>query len=201
MTPHTRRVWCPCREREKKESDEPSDSRAGQGRGGSGHSLETFYQRLRDLCASYGGCHGPDRRSRIEDQAEQARALADRLGILIHPDCSWSDYLADNPDLWIGSEHVVEFAPDTWRYGKITIPPAFGLVPEVISLPFVNLRAKPGESTTREVIEFLHATPLEYLARWIANNDVFGDDVKLASVIAWPDGKVSFGITQPQYHG
>lgn len=33
------------------------------------------------------------------------------------------------------------------------------------------------------------------------SNDVFGDDVHLASVICWQDDQVSFGITQPQYHG
>ncbi len=33
------------------------------------------------------------------------------------------------------------------------------------------------------------------------NNEVFGDDVKLVSVIQWKDGLVSFGITQPQYQG
>jgi hypothetical protein len=32
-------------------------------------------------------------------------------------------------------------------------------------------------------------------------NEVFGDDARLASVIEWPDGNLSFGITQPQYHG
>lgn len=101
----------------------------------------------------------------------------------------------------LGTEHAVDLSISSGRVGKTTILPAFGLVPAVISLPVVNLRAAPGETTTRDVIEFLHATPLEYLARWIANNDVFGDDVKLASVIAWPDARVSFGITQPQYHG
>jgi hypothetical protein len=42
---------------------------------------------------------------------------------------------------------------------------------------------------------------MEYLDRWIACNDIFCDDVRLASVIRWADGATSFGITQPQYHG
>jgi hypothetical protein len=32
-------------------------------------------------------------------------------------------------------------------------------------------------------------------------NEHFGDDVRLASVIEWPDKALSFAITQPQYHG
>ena len=43
--------------------------------------------------------------------------------------------------------------------------------------------------------------PLEYLDRWVRANEVFGDDVRLTSVIQWADGNVSFAISQPQYHG
>lgn len=39
------------------------------------------------------------------------------------------------------------------------------------------------------------------MERWIAANEVFGDDVHLTSVIHWADGQVSFAISQPQYHG
>lgn len=53
----------------------------------------------------------------------------------------------------------------------------------------------------RHSIEFIPATPLEYLARWIGANHVFEDDVEIASVIEWADGTISFGITQPQYDG
>ena len=53
----------------------------------------------------------------------------------------------------------------------------------------------------RTAIEFLPATPLEYLERWIAANDVFGDNVTLAAVLEWEDGLTSFMIAQPQYHG
>lgn len=81
---------------------------------------------------------------------------------------------------------------------KVTIPPKFGLIPKVITHTVPNLRGEPG---SRKAIEFVHATPLEYLERWIAANDVFGDDVKLASVVQWADGQISFIISQPQYHG
>ncbi|CAN5888804.1 hypothetical protein BH11VER1_BH11VER1_00120 [soil metagenome] len=65
----------------------------------------------------------------------------------------------------------------------------------------MNLRNDTEASSHRLEIEFLPATPLEYLERWIAANDVFEDDVTLASVIRWTDGQVSFAIAQPQYHG
>jgi hypothetical protein len=100
-----------------------------------------------------------------------------------------------------GTEHLVELDPDARRVIKTTIPPAFGLVPRLRQLPLVDLRNFSGEVNYREVIEFFNGTPLEYLTRWIASNDVFGDDVQLASVVRWADGLVSFVITQPQYHG
>lgn len=92
------------------------------------------------------------------------------------------------------------FEPEK-RYRKTTIPPAFGLVPKVLEIPVVNLRNDPSIPATRKAIEFVHATPLEYLERWAASNEVFGDDVRLVSVIQWQEGFVSFGISQPQYHG
>ena len=39
------------------------------------------------------------------------------------------------------------------------------------------------------------------MERWEASNELFGDDARLASVIEWPDGTLSFCISQPQYHG
>lgn len=83
---------------------------------------------------------------------------------------------------------------------KITIPPKFGLIPQVVRHPLVDLRS-PGAAGSRECIEFLPATPLEYLERWLAANEVFDDHVRLASVVRWADGQVSFAILQPQYHG
>lgn len=35
----------------------------------------------------------------------------------------------------------------------------------------------------------------------MAANDVFEDDVRLNSVVEWADGRISFAISQPQYHG
>jgi hypothetical protein len=98
-----------------------------------------------------------------------------------------------------GSEHLVELDSSSGQALKITIPPAFGLVPRLKHLPVVDLRSK--HPRTRTVIEFFPATALEYLDRWQAANEVFGDDVRLASVVEWPDGGISFCITQPQYHG
>lgn len=70
-----------------------------------------------------------------------------------------------------------------------------------MQFPIIDLRNFSDPPRHREAIEFLDGTPLEYLDRWIANNRVFGDDVKLASVVRWMDGQISLVITQPQYHG
>jgi hypothetical protein len=82
---------------------------------------------------------------------------------------------------------------------KITIPPGFGLTPVIRRVPIANLRSEQQEF--RNVIEFVAATPLEYLERWENCNLLFGDDVQLASAIDWPDGTLSLCTTQPQYHG
>jgi hypothetical protein len=168
---------------------------------GAADSLEAFLKRLRDRCADHGGCHGADRDRCIEEQAQRALDLADELGLLKQPDFTFGDFRQMEPDLWSGTEHVVELSQPGMRYHKTTIPPAFGLIPKMIRVPVVDLRADPSQSKDRKAIEFVRATPLEYLERWQASNEIFSDDVRLTSVIAWPDGAVSFGITQPQYHG
>lgn len=99
----------------------------------------------------------------------------------------------------IGSEHFVDLAAELHRVSKVTIPPCFGLTPKVLEFPEKSLRG--GSPGVRKAIEFVAATPLEYLERWIHSNELFGDDIRLASVVEWPDGALSFGITQPQYHG
>ena len=185
-----------CRESRKK-----SERIQGEGFSGSADSLETFLERLRDRCQDNGGCHGPDRAGRIQEQARCARALAVELGILKQSPYRWEEFRDSSTAVWMGSEHLVEFSPQSSRYAKTTIPPAFGLTPAVISLRVANLRADPNRPSSRQAIEFVLAAPLEYLERWQSSNDIFGDDVRLASVIEWPDGAVSFGITQPQYHG
>lgn len=83
---------------------------------------------------------------------------------------------------------------------KITKPPGFGLIPRVKSFRVPNIR-EPDSDTYRQAIEFERATPLEYLERWICSNEVFEDDVRLASVVAWADQTVSFVIRQPHYGG
>lgn len=94
----------------------------------------------------------------------------------------------------------MEFAVDSGLVVKTTIPPGFGLTPFLNRIKSTS--ADPNEKISyREAIEFRPATPLEYLNRWIANNEVFGDDVRVVSVIRWKCGAVSLGITQPQYSG
>ena len=175
-------------------SGKKSALQRGQGFGGAVDSLETFLKRLRDLCPDHGQCDGDARTGQIQDQARQANHLARELGILTSSADVW-----EKLEGFRGSEHLVELDAPNRRAIKITIPPAFGLVPRLKELPVVDLRSE--QAATRTVIEFFPATPLEYLERWQAANDVFGDDVRLASVIEWPDGAVSLCITQPQYHG
>lgn len=189
------------REREKKGSRKSGDTSASQGAGVSGDLLAAFHERLRDLCQDHGACHGPDRAGRIHAQAEQALALAVELGCLREAGFSWEEFLALCPDATLGTEHMVELDAQVGLVGKTTIPPAFGLVPELRRHPLAVLRPDTDASREREAIEFVPATPLEYLSRWLAGNEVFGDDVRLVAVIRWTGGMVSFGITQPQYHG
>jgi hypothetical protein len=194
-------VDCPHLEREKKGNRKSGGTSASQGAGVSGDSLAAFHERLRDLCQDDGACHGQDREGRIQAQAEHALALAAELGYLREAGVSWAEFLALCPDATIGTEHMVELDARAGIVGKTTIPPAFGLVPELRRHSLAVLRPDTDSPREREGIEFVPAAPLEYLSRWLASNEVFGDDVHLASVIRWSDGMISFGITQPQYHG
>lgn len=96
---------------------------------------------------------------------------------------------------------MVELDPQSGLVAKTTQPPGFGLIPSLRKLPIVESLRSPTPNAFKQVIEFFPATPLEYLARWSASNDVFGDDIQFVTVIQWQDGVVSMGITQPQYHG
>jgi hypothetical protein len=171
------------------------------GGGFSSHSLETFRDRLCDLCEDDIEHFGCDRSSRSQNQAQCAVAVAREFGCLKSPGETWDVFRATNPDLHFGTEHAVESDPQGRRMVKITIPPAFGLIPAVLSHPLVDLRNDSKEPQFRRAIEFLRATPLEYLDRWIAANEIFADEVELASVVEWSDGQISFIVLQPQYHG
>jgi len=194
---HPRRISLCLSEREKKAAGESAIVRPDD----AADSLEAFHQRLRDLCEDHRECHGPERAGRIRAQAEQALALARELGVLKEPDFTWEEFRTLSSEFRIGTEHMVELDARSGMVGKTTLPPAFGLIPEVVNLPLAEVRPDADRKGFRQAIEFLNATPLEYLVRWIACNEVFGDQVKLAAVIRWTDGLVSFGITQPQYHG
>ena len=168
---------------------------------GQADMLKAFHDRLRDLCAENGEGAWQTRRQCIEGQAKQVRIAADEIGILSRADIRWEEHHLFEPDLYLGSEHIVELSPERGRVGKLTFPGTFGLMPVVLELPAINLRGDPSLPTTRRTIEFVPATPLEYLCRWLDANALFGDDVLLTSVVEWADGQLSFGITQPQYDG
>lgn len=164
-------------------------------------SLVSFAKRLRDLCDNYGDCNGPERREQIRNQAQHALAVAAEFGLLREPDFSWSEFLGSSEGANIGTEHMVELDTASGLVGKTTIPPGFGVIPEVQRISVAVANPDSEAIREREAIEFVDATPLEYLSRWMASNEIFGDDVRLVSVIRWCDGMISFGITQPQYHG
>jgi hypothetical protein len=163
--------------------------------------LEAFHDRLRDLCADNGEGSRKTRSAIIEDETFKVRALADKFGILKRIDITFDELKLSDPTLIIGSEHIVELDEVEGLMGKTTVPGGFGLVPKVITHPTVNLRDDPSVPKFRRAVEFVAGSPLEYLQRWIDANELFHDDVKLASVIEWSDKRISFGITQPQYDG
>ena len=166
-----------------------------------GHSLEAFHHRLRDLCRHDGTGDGSIRAARAAHEAEQACTLARELEILRQAGQTFEEFRNSDTGLRCGTEHLVEFDDEAGRVIKITVPPKFGLIPAVISVPQVNLRDDPAIPPFRNELGIVHATPLEYLERWLASNEVFEDDVHLTSVIEWSDGQISFAISQPQYHG
>jgi len=163
--------------------------------------LKAFYNQLRDLCRNHGTRFGSDRIKIAQAEAEQACALAGEFGILRSAGEPFSAFLLAEANLLCGAEHFVDFEETRSRVVKVTIPPGFGLVPCVTAPPRANIRNSPRIPSFREQIEFIPATPLEYLDRWLLANEVFQDDVRLASVITWSDGSASISISQPQYHG
>lgn len=180
------------REREKKGKLGTGHTGTNQG---AGDTLAAFQQRLRDLCHDDRAGHGQDRERRIQAQTQHSLALAAEFGLLKEAHVSWEEFLALCPDATLGTEHMVELDVHAGLVGKTTMPPAFGLIPELRRHSLAVLRPDADMPRTRDAIEFVPATPLEYLSRWLASNEVFGDDVRLASVIQWADGMVSFGIT------
>lgn len=81
-----------------------------------------------------------------------------------------------------GGEHTVEFRAT--RAFKETFPETYGG------------KFNPGNPAT-----LLPATPLEYLKRWRAFNEVFNGDVRFEGVVMHPNGMVSLQISQPLITG
>lgn len=155
------------------------------------NSLEGFIERLQELRRNDGYGSELTRDLEIQIQAKHALTLAREDGILVIPTFTREELLKEE-QFFIGSEHWVDIDLQTSYVAKITIPPAFGLIPGLIQHRGV---------IERRSIEAVYATPIEYLQRWVASNEIFGDDVRLQSVIQWQDGLVSMAISQPQYHG
>lgn len=94
----------------------------------------------------------------------------------------------------------MELDPASGRVSKITVPPAFGLTPVLSPQRKIDLQ-RPEASSHYDTLELGHGGLLSYFERWLAANEVFDDDIRLESVIEWPNGDLSLGVTQPQYHG
>lgn len=69
---------------------------------------------------------------------------------------------------------MVELDARAGLVGKTTVPPGFGLVPYLLRHSLAVLRPDADAPRKADAIEFVKATPLEYLARWRACNEVFG---------------------------
>lgn len=76
------------------------------------------------------------------------------------------------PDRCGGAEHDVRYDPDTRRWWKYTKPDASGL-------------AVTWEAAAPPVLH--NASPLEYMARLQAQNELFGDDIRLEGL--WRQGR------------
>ena len=53
---------------------------------------------------------------------------------------TWPEFLALCPEARIGTEHVVELDAQAAIVGKTTIPPAFGLIPDVRKISLAVLQ-------------------------------------------------------------
>ena len=135
LPPFPDRISLQCRECEKKGDSESSKQLSVKGSDDSRYSLETFIERLRNVCQNDSSCYGESGADGIRAQAQHAVAIAAELGILKNPAVTWDDFLLQCPDSRIGSEHVVDFDDCLKLVGKTTKPPGFGLIPAVMSLP------------------------------------------------------------------
>lgn len=163
--------------------------------------LDALLDRLRDHGRADGPDAGDGRDRRIEAEARALRACAAGAGLrVVEFDQTYDEFQLDGQGLLCGTEHLVEWIPGETRFGKITIPPGFGLVPFInwLRVPWADPRHPDGR---RPSLEFRNASVTEYLVRCRAANELFGDDIALESVICWRDGQVSLATSQPQYHG
>lgn len=170
--------------------------------------LKTLLNELRDLHSNHQKSYGRKRSKVIKEQAEYACAFARENSILIEPEYSFENLVTPDKNyeqsinaVIKGSEHIVELDSDSSTIIKITIPEGFGLTPKLIQVIQAHSNLRDEIKSYRPSIEFLTGTPLEYLSRWQVCNDLFNDNVDLCNVILWPNGRVSFSISQPLYAG
>jgi len=157
--------------------------------------LRTIRDRLSDFHQHNLQGHGHLREQTIQREGEALCRIASELGVLKTIN-SLINELEFNAT---GSEHAVAYN-DQITLIKVTLPgDGFGLIPKVTLHRKLDIRT--GIESHYEQIEFIDATPLEYLERWILCNDIFNDDVQLERVIQWADQSISIMISQPYYMG
>ena len=157
--------------------------------------LRTIRNQLSDFHTNNIQGNGYDRKEAIEREGKKICAIASRLGVFKKFDTSINELVFNAR----GSEHAVAYH-DRNSLIKITLPNGgFGLIPKVTRHRKVDLRS--DIESFYEQIEFLDATPLEYLDRWILCNELFNDSADVERVIQWDDTSVSIMLTQPYYMG
>ena len=157
--------------------------------------LRTIRDRLSNFHKNHLQGHGHKREETIQREGKEICAIASELGLFKSIDTS-IDSLEFNA---IGSEHAVAYH-DGKSLLKLTLPQTgFGLIPKVTLHRRLDIRS--NEETFYKQVEFLGATPLEYLDRWILCNELFNDAVDVQRIIQWADLSISVMISQPYYMG
>lgn len=157
--------------------------------------LATIRDRLSDFHRENTQSNGDDRESFIERESAELCRVASRLGPLKKLNLVFCDLSFDA----IGSEHAVSYN-DQRSLIKTTIPEGgFGLIPKVTTYNLVASRE--AITGVKQQIEFMMASPLEYLDRWALCNELFNDTVDVEKVIQWKNEDVSIVVSQPYYMG
>lgn len=132
-----------------------------------------------------------------ESPEEWARARSRQIGRLLDWACKAGCLRPAGtllpPSELDGAEHRVAFDPALQLWIKTTKPGLYGM--------HAFLEHVLGKGQRFEArLEYGHALPLQYLDRLLLANEVFGDLIRLRSVVETPEGP-SLETTQPDIEG